>query len=264
MANLDALRHDVEKLSGLDFFDVLANRFKEILPDEVQMRMKSKPTQIEVTLKMIEMVYDRLITKTFLPTFDTLEIKNKTDFGGLMLNKKRVAEFKKKITCLQDFSENLVIYLRCELAAHVYTALRDFSRIDFASSSDPLQIKPEQRKKQVKKIQAEMSISVLVQHYEKMLRFLTLPKVKKHFPAEWVYWIFAQNYLLSLSLFWRVLLNLRVERVDQQGFNRIRASYDMLRRELREFVKKAYDYVVKEGATQPTRVKLIKDTINEE
>ena len=109
-----------------------------------------------------------------------------------------------------------------------------------------------------------MSISVLVHDYEKMFKFLTQSKVKKSFAAEWIYWIFAQNYLLSLNLFWKVMLNLRVDRVDQNGFNRIRASYDMLRRELREFVKKAYDYIQKDGVSSPEKIKMIKDTINEE
>jgi len=79
-------------------------------------------------------------------------------------DKEKLDEFKELEKQMQDFCANLLIFLRCELAARAYFAMREFSRVNFTSSQFMANSKDS--------IKPESSITSLLSDFRKIFTLL--------------------------------------------------------------------------------------------
>ena len=135
----------------------------------------------------------------------------------------KLTEFQTLELQLQDFCASLVIFLRCELAARAYFAMREFSRVNFTSAQFMANNKDA--------IKPESSITSLLSDYRKIFSLLSSSPANKQLSqsnfqlrSDWIYWVYSQTYVLCLKLFERFLRFLRVKRVDETGLERLKVT----------------------------------------
>ena len=140
---------------------------------------------------------------------------------------------------MQDFCANLLIFLRCELAARAYFALREFTRVSFMSS----QFVSNGIKETIK---AESSISSLLSDYGKIFGLLTASSGSTSFQlrSDWVYWIYSQTYVLCLRLFEKQIRYIRDKKIDETGLERLKVTLEILNAEFQSFLTTAEELMI--------------------
>lgn len=139
---------------------------------------------------------------------------------------------------MQDFCATLLIFLRCELAARAFVAIRELSRVNFISSQYMTQNK--------ESIKPESSITSLLSDYKKIFTLLQnrdaskLNTINASLRSDWIYWVYNQTYLLCLKLFERFIRYLRKKEIDETGLYRLEVTLKQLQTVFNGFLSTAY------------------------
>jgi len=139
----------------------------------------------------------------------------------------KLNEFQTLELQLQDFCANLLIFLRCELAARAYFSMREFARVNFTSSQFMANSKDA--------IKPESSITSLLSDYRKIFNLLSNYTSSKQISqsnfqlrSDWIYWVYSQTYVLCLKLYEKFIRFLRVKRVDETGLERLKVTLQVI------------------------------------
>jgi len=167
-------------------------------------------------------------------------------------DKGMLEEFKELELQMQDFCANLLIFLRCELAARAYFAMREFSRVSFMSS----QFVSNSNKETIK---AESSITSLLSDYRRIFGLLTTASAggtSFQLRSDFVYWIYSQTYVLCLRLFEKQVRYIREKKIDETGLERLKVSLEILNSEFQSFLATAEELMVQNNYVKEVELML--------
>ena len=195
--------------------------------EEIDMQEDAPPGQAD------DQFFRPKINVQIKPTED-----KKASLNVIELDMEKLDEYSRLRNQLIDFNADLLIFIRCEMAARIYHALNKMCQ-DCNFSSTQLY------SGQKESIKAEPLIQGLVSDLNNIFSTLLKPHLEKTAKSKLkmcpyqIYWVMTQTYCLCLELFARFLKFLRVKKIDESGLHRLKQSLLHIKNEFDQNLRKA-------------------------